>query len=306
MAKNKKTAPLVRQCFELYAKGDKTCGDIADFLFTNNVATKGRRKTKNDPKSAGGKRWHETRVKNMLSNIFYYGHFLYAGEVHEGKHPPIVDKALFDRVQVVLASRGRAQKQATTPQPLTMLVRCANCNCYVTGSHKVKSQRNGNVHEYTYYRCTHKSKTVACSEPELREYALASQLVPIARSFAMPQYMGAFMLAKLDEDAQVVQADNTKLIATHRARLDELAGKSKRLFDIYLDGDIDQSDYQDRRAELMSRKKSLEEKIEHVAARADFWIEPMREWVKTAISLCEIDEKPHTKPCARVYAKLTD
>jgi site-specific DNA recombinase len=287
---NKKTAPIVRQCFEMYAKGDKTCGDIADFLFTNGVATKGRRKTKNDPKSAGGKRWHETRVKNMLSNIFYYGHFLYAGEVYEGKHTPIVDKALFDRVQAVSARRGRAQKQATTPQPLTMLVRCANCNCYITGSHKVKHQKNGNVHEYTYYRCTHKSKAVACSEPELREYALASQLVPIAKSFAMPERMGAFMLTKLDEDAQVVQANSTKLIAIHRARLDELAGKNKRLFDVYMDGDIEQDEYRERRAEIMSEKKSLESKVEQIAARADFWIEPMRQWVKTAISLCEIDE----------------
>jgi hypothetical protein len=44
----------------------------------------------------------------------------------------------------------------------------------------------------------------------------------------------------------------------------------------------------------MSHKKSLEGKIEHIAVRADFWIEPMRDWVKTAISLCEIDENvPH-------------
>ncbi|QQS22101.1 recombinase family protein [Candidatus Saccharibacteria bacterium] len=294
VARNKKTAPLVRRCFELYAKGDKTCGDIADFLFANGVATKGRRKTKNDPKSAGGKRWHETKVKHMLSNIFYYGHFRYAGEVYEGKHTLIVDKALFDRVQAVLLRRSRAQKRATSPQPLTMLFRCANCDCFVTGSHKIKRQKNGNVHEYTYYRCTHKSKKVTCREPELREYALASQLVPIARSFAMPKDMGAFMLAKLDQDAQVVQADSARLIATHRARLDELAGKSQRLFDVYMDGDIEQDEYRERRAEIMSEKKSLESKVEQIAARADFWIEPMREWVKTAISLCKVDENtPH-------------
>ena len=294
VAVNKKAAELVRQCFELYARGDKTCGDIADFLFANGVATKGRRKTKNDPKSAGGKRWHEAKVKHMLENIFYYGHFRYAGEVYEGKHTPIVDKALFDRVQAVLARRGRAQKQTTSPQPLTMLVRCANCDCFVTGSHKVKRQKNGNVHAYTYYRCTHKSKKVACREPELREYALASQLVPIAKSFAMPQALGDFMLERLEQDETDALQTNERLLTDHRAQLDELSSKTKRLFDIYLDGDIEQDEYQERRAELMSHKKSLEGKIEHIAARADFWIEPMREWVKTAISLCEIDENvPH-------------
>ena len=294
VAINKKTAELVRQCFELYARGDKTCGDIADFLFANGVATKGRRKTKNDPKSAGGKRWHETKVKHMLENIFYYGHFRYAGEVYEGKHTPIVDKVLFDRVQAVLARRGRAQKQATSPQPLTMLVRCANCDCFVTGSHKVKWQKNGNVHEYTYYRCTHKNKKVVCKEPELREYALASQLVPIAQSFAMPQAMGDFLLARLAQDEADALQTSERLLADHRTQLDDVASKTKRLFDIYLDGDIEQAEYQERRAELMSHKKSLENKIEHIVARADFWIEPMRQWVKTAISLCEINENvPH-------------
>ncbi len=294
VAIDKKTAPLVRQCFEMYAGGNKTCGDIADFLFAKGVATKGRRRTRNDPKSAGGKKWHETRVRHMLSNIFYYGHFTYAGEVHEGKHAPIVDKPLFDRVQKALTQRGRVQKQATTPQPLTMLVRCANCNCFVTGAHKVKRQKNGNVHEYTYYRCTRKSKKVACSEPELREYALASQLVPIVQSFAMPKSMGDFILKRLEQDEQTVLQASTALLAAHRTTLDELTGKLKRLFDIYMDGDIEQDDYRERRAELMSEKKTLEDKIEQIAARADFWIEPMREWVKTAVSLCEIGENtPH-------------
>ena len=102
------------------------------------------------------------------------------------------------------------------------------------------------------------------------------------------------MLARLEQDEADAQQSSQRLLTEHRAQLDELNGKSKRLFDIYLEGDIDQSDYQDRRAKLMSRKKSLEEKIEHVAARADFWIEPMREWVKTAISYEKIDENtPH-------------
>jgi hypothetical protein len=78
-----------------------------------------------------------------------------------------------------------------------MLVRCANCDCFVTGSHKVKRQKNGNLHSYAYYRCTHKSKKMVCREPELREYALASQLMSITKSFAMPQALGDFMLERL-------------------------------------------------------------------------------------------------------------
>ncbi|GEM_PF-4552138 len=107
VAVNKKAGELVRQCFELCARGDKTCGDIAGFLLRRGDQSSAQDQKRS--KSAGGKRWHETKVKHMLENIFYYGHFRYAGEVYEGKHTPIVDRALFDRVQAVLA-RGGAPK----------------------------------------------------------------------------------------------------------------------------------------------------------------------------------------------------
>lgn len=161
---DKKLAEIVRQAFELYATGTKTLDDIAAFLYANGVKTRGRRRKKGEPKSAGGKQWHASRVKRMLEDVFYYGHFRYVGVVYEGKHTAIIDKALFDRVQRVLAGRGRAQKQATAPQPLNLLVKCENCDCFVTGAHKIKRQKNGNVHEYTYYRCTHKSKKIVCRE----------------------------------------------------------------------------------------------------------------------------------------------
>src|SRR3989344_1068394 len=32
----------------------------------------------------------------------------------------------------------------------------------ITGEYKVKYQKNGNVHEYVYYHCSRKSKTIKC------------------------------------------------------------------------------------------------------------------------------------------------
>jgi hypothetical protein len=167
----------------------------------------------------------------------------------------------------------------TNPQPLCGLVRCANCGCFVTGAHKVKRQKNGNVHEYTYYRCSHRKCSVVCREPELREYALAGQLVNILRRFSMPANWGNFMLARLSEDELVNKNESDEAVASLRERLDEVGARIKRLFDVYLDGDVEQDDYRARRAELMSEKKSLECRIERVLTNAGFWIEPLRRWI---------------------------
>ena len=50
-------------------------------------------------------------------NPFYIGLFRYAGELHEGKHKPLVSKKLFDEVQNVMARRGRPHKPRKKPLP---------------------------------------------------------------------------------------------------------------------------------------------------------------------------------------------
>ena len=301
---DKKTAPIVRQAFELYATGTKTLDDIAAFLYAKGIRTRGRRKTKHDPKSAGGNQWHASRVKNMLIDVFYYGHFTYVGVVYEGVHTPIIDKPLFDKVQRVLAGRGRVQRQATAPRPLNMLVRCGHCGCFVTGSHRVKHQKNGNVHEYTYYRCTHKKKSVVCREKEVREYVLAGQLLPILQSFALPKDWRDYMVSRLEQDETAAQDESQTVLRGLRDELDTMNAKLKRLFDVYLEGDIDRDTYKDRQAELMSEKKSLEGKIERVLTHADHWIEPMRNWIETAVSICKIDEMSEHSVIAGAFRQI--
>lgn len=113
-----KTAPIVREAFELYARGDKRLDEIADFLYANGIQTKqGMIRGK---KATGSKPHSRTRVTRMLSNPFYYGHFLYLGEVHEGKHTGIISKRLFDNVQAILAQRGKPTRKANDPS------RCAD------------------------------------------------------------------------------------------------------------------------------------------------------------------------------------
>ena len=301
---DKSRAGVVRRAFELYASGTQTLDDIAAYLYANGVMTRGRRKVKGAPKSEGGQQWHASRVRRMLCDVFYYGHFRYNGVVYEGKHTAIIDKALFDTVQRVLAGRGRVQKHATTPQPFNLLVKCANCDCFVTGAHKVKRQKNGNVHEYTYYRCTHKSKKVACREKEVREYVMAGELVPILQSFALPKDWRDYMASRLEEDRQMAESESKALVDGLRDEVDAISAKLKRLFDVYLDGDIERDDYKDRQAELMSEKKSLEGKIERALMDAGYWIEPMERWLETAVSICSIDENAEHSEIARAFRKI--
>ena len=273
---DRRNAPIVKEAFGLYAKGDQRLEDIAEFLKSKDVL------------SRGGKTAHRDRVKKMLTNPFYYGHFRYVGEVYEGKHMPIVSKKLFDQVQAVLAKRGHQQKGATAPQAFCGLLRCGACNMHITAEKKIKRQKNGNVHEYVYYRCTRKNRLIKCTEPAITEPSLTAQLSDILHSYAMPESWAVELEVMLAADEKQAEQSSGVFIADAQTQVTGLQGKLKRLLDSYLDQDIDQPTYKAKQAELMSAKKSLEEQISKLTLASNIWVEPMRNWLKLAVSLCEI------------------
>ena len=68
---NRKKWKVIRAAFEMYAEGNYRIEDIGQYLYDNGV------------RSLYGNRIHNDRVKFILANPFYYGHFLYKGELHE-------------------------------------------------------------------------------------------------------------------------------------------------------------------------------------------------------------------------------
>ncbi len=282
---DRKTAPIVCQAFELYAHGDKRLDEIADFLYANGLQTsQGKIR---GVKTTGKKPHSRTRVTRMLSNPFYYGHFLYLGEIHEGKHTGIIPKQLFDKVQTVLKRRGKPTRKANDPLPLCGLVFCA-CGMMFTAEIRTKRQKNGNVHTYTYYRCTRKSKTVACREPHIRAEALDKQLSDLLLAYAMPTAWADKLRELIHEDEAKEKTEYSAVTGALHANITQLSEKLQRLLDSYLDGDVDRELYQDKRAEILGEKKLLQEQIEQATLGVSTWVEPMKQWIETAVSLCEI------------------
>ncbi|OGN15311.1 MAG: hypothetical protein A3J47_04090 [Candidatus Yanofskybacteria bacterium RIFCSPHIGHO2_02_FULL_43_22] len=82
----------------------------------------------------------------------------------------VIHPKLFDKVQEVLKQRGKVRRNdENQPQPYCGLLKCGNCNMMITAEHKIKRQKNGNVHNYVYYRCSRKSKAIKCQEPWIKE-----------------------------------------------------------------------------------------------------------------------------------------
>lgn len=272
---HKKNAALVREMFERYAKG-ATLNDLAIFLENAGVMSKGNRRV------------HISRISFILQNPFYYGHFRYAGEVYEGNHSPLISKALYDKTNAVLRSRGRVPNIKTDPAPYCGLLRCGFCGMGITAEVKEKHQKNGNVHHYTYYRCTRKNKAMKCKEAPVRSELLDSQLSALLGEYAMPQEWTSPLSAMLDIEAASASKTAAEAVQGLRDKVFDISNKLERLTDLYVAEDIEREDYLSRRRALMSERRTIEEQIVRLERAPAAWVEPVRNWIQDASRLGEM------------------
>ena len=244
----KKKSRIVRLAFEKYVKGNMRLEDIANFLAKNGISTR------------SGKIISKTRTAYILSNPFYVGLFNYAKELHEGKHEPIISKKLFDEAQEMLKKRGQPErKPQNEPQPFCGLISCASCGMMITGEHKFKRQKNGNVHEYIYYHCTKKRKDMKCPESAVREKELDRQLSSEIQKVSLPKDWAEELLKMANKDFQNSAQSLTTCVKEKEEKISSLLKKLERLLNGYLDQDIEKEIYRVEKGKLILQKKSLEE-----------------------------------------------
>ena len=235
---NRKRSKIIKAAFELYSKGNSTLGDISHFLAQQGILTRGHKPYKRD------------KISFILSNPFYYGYFRYAGELHEGKHEPIIAKKLFDKVQEVLKQRSKPQRKERIPKAFTGLFHCDECGMMITA----EIQKN-----HVYYRCTKKSKIKSCSQPYTREEDLNQQLSSMIQKVSLRQDWAKQMLKMLENDKKDNAQSCFAFVQENREKIKELRGKFQFLLDSYLDQVIEREIYLEKKSEIMSQIKTLEE-----------------------------------------------
>lgn len=263
---DKRRAPIMKSAFELHAKNTSRLADISDFLAKKGIVT------------TGGKPFKRDKIKYLLSNPFYYGDFKYAGEVHEGKHQPIITKKLFDEVQAVLKLRGRPRKHKhNEPKAYCGLLSCGECGMGIT----TETQKG-----HVYYRCTKKNGN--CSQPYVRQEELDRQLSQLLQTVSLPEDWAAKLNGMVEKDSKQAVQSSAAFVQEARQKINSLQSKLQRLLDSYLDQDVEREIYLEKKSELMSEKKSLEEQISKLEQKQTGWLEPMRHWISEASGLCSV------------------
>ena len=251
--------PLVRRMFEEYATGRYTGAQMKDLVTAWGL------KTFNDlPLPLSKVFW-------TLDHIFYTGVFRFNGEVYEGKHPPLISRELFERVQAVRrkASKGRYAKHSRFP--LRATAHCWHCGCQFTAEFKK---------EHNYYRCG--KRRGPCDSKTIREEAFAQAIRAGMCMASLPDAWAEKMLAEAEREKVADRAKQAVLVEQQKARLAELGDLQERLLDIFLAGDIEREEFTARKERVVHEKVALADAVAKFETNNASRLEPVMDFLRAS------------------------
>ena len=239
-----KNAPIVVSLYTRYASGASSMQQLRPWLL-----------------ETYGVKMSQGQLYKVLKNPFYIGRMRLKGNLYPHVYKPIMSEELFDAVQRVASRYNKpAFKYAGLPYLYRGLFVCKECGCRIT-----PEQAKG----YIYYHCTqHKGKHGATW---FREEEITRQLKEVINSIhpTEAQYNQTMSALKLAEEDQV--STKATLSSRFNTELAKVNARIGRLFDVYMDGDIEKDEYKAKRTDYDHQKSKLEKRLLSLDGASNDW-----------------------------------
>lgn len=239
---NETEAANVRRLFQLYAYEHHTLEGIVKRFAEEGVDYR-----------PGNPRWSRTSVHNMLNDRAYIGEIRYRDNWHPGKHPPIIDRTTWNRVQALLGPRQQMTHSMTYASDR---ITCGHCGHKITGEWKIKPTKNG-PRDYLYYRCTKYNQPghprTRVTEGELDRQVLAFFDRIRIEDKGVREWFRAVLASKTKDAIADTRAQRAELQRQETL----IAGQQDRLLNLRIDGQIDNDTFARKQTELRDRLASI-------------------------------------------------
>ncbi len=227
-------ASLLRKGMLLYAEGNTSISELEKLSKEWGLF------------SRTGKVLYKQRWSDLLSDKYYAGIITdpWTKEEYQGAHEALISLETFEKIQQVKNCYGKNKQprvQKNPAFPLRGFVRCASCECYLTGS-----KSKGRKKYYEYYHCKNKE----CSEygKSIQKSILEEAFVEYLQNVTpIPEYTELF-------NAMVIKAWEARReeITTERdsysERIAALNTRLARIHEMRADGDINKATYKEMRS----------------------------------------------------------
>ena len=212
-------APLIAWAFEHYATGETSVTGLLRDLTARGLLTV---PTPKRPSKPLGK----NTLYKLLTNPYYAGVIRYKGALHPGAHDPIVEPALFDKVQSLLRARtAKMTRHVQHAHHLKGLLHCGTCGSRML----LDFATNPKGVTYAYFICSGRAaKKTTCTRRAVpvavAERLVADSCASITISDNTYQRLAADVDAAFD-DRNTGQDQEVADLTANRARLEAESDK---------------------------------------------------------------------------------
>lgn len=213
--------------------------------------------------------WSYRAVRAILDNPVYCGLNQFKGEIYPGNHEPIISKEDYDKTQAELKIRQKTAAENSNPRPfqakyiLSGIAQCGYCGAPLKILMGVVRKDGTRFIRYechqrhprktkgvTVYNNNEKCDSGFYEKDDIENYVLTE-------------------ISKLQDDAdyldKIFSDDNAETLdrESYKKQIEELSKKLSRLNDLYIDDRITLEELQDKSAEFISMRATLETELEN-------------------------------------------
>ncbi len=244
-------AQLIAWAFETYATGDWTIRDLAEELVDRGLIS-------SSTPARPGKPIQANQLHKIFMNPYYKGDVRFQGAVYAGRHEPIVNEVIWQKVQDVMASHVVGEKVRDHHHYLKSSVFCGNCGSRLIVHHAVN--RHGSVYEYFVCSGRHEKRT-DCTSRAINIALVENKIVDHYRTIALSAELRAEIEITLKHELEAGMEQSRRL--QHDLLLEQarLQARSKKLLDGHLDGVVPADLYAAEQSGISLQLTSIAERL---------------------------------------------
>ena len=262
---NEKEAEIVRFIFNEYSKGK---GYKA---ITNKMNKLGYKTKKGNNFSVGS-------IRDILTNPVYIGEIRYNVRQNwsekrrrninpnpirvKGKHEAIIDRELWDKVQLILESKkGKPSRIYDGEYPLTGILRCPKCGAGMVISRTTNTLADGSKKRIAYYCCGNwKNKgTSVCNSNTIRVDKANEYVFKKIEELVSNEAVIKAVVKNINKERKDKVNPAKRLLGDIDKELEKLDKRKRKIFEAYEDDILTKAEFQIRKDELNEKIRILEE-----------------------------------------------
>jgi len=207
-------APFVKRAFELMGTGNFSLDLLRSKLTKEGMRTK------------KGNKIGKSALAHTLRNKFYFGRYEWKGEEFQGRHTPLISRALYDRAQEVIGGRFHKRRQRKYMFAYNGFIECGTCGGRVLGE-LVKEK-------YTYYHCSF-SKKLKHRGPYIRSERMSGLFEDFVNRVTVPDELRDWLMMAIKDRQDENGNYRENKLATARQQQGKIKARLNRLLEMHLD-----------------------------------------------------------------------